>query len=49
MISEEERTLQEINKLSEEKQRLIAKYNLKLNDRNKSSPKSAVNTLRSCQ
>ena len=34
MISEEERTLQEINKLSEEKQRLIAKYNLKLNDRN---------------
>ena len=34
MISEEERTLREINKLPEEKQRLIAKYNLKLNDRN---------------
>ena len=34
MISEEERTLREIDKLPEEKQRLIAKYNLKLNDRN---------------
>ena len=34
MISEEEKTLRETNKLPEDKQRFIAKHNLKLNDRN---------------
>ena len=34
MIAETERTFRELSKLSEEKQQLFTKYNLKLNDRN---------------